>query len=90
MAVLKRDVMAGGPATEAAQLLQIEFPVGDSAVTVNQIQIINAFPGVENATATPVLQLLLTCPAAVFDQAGPEFAQFVASIAPLPSESPTK
>jgi hypothetical protein len=83
--VLKRDVMTGESATEAAQLLEIEYPVADSTVTVNQIQIINVFPGAQDRGATAVLQLLLTCPAAVFDQAGREFTQIVATISALPT-----
>jgi hypothetical protein len=86
VAVLKRDVMAGDPASEAAQVLQIEFPVGDSSLTVNQIQILNAFPDAVDPTVTAVLQLMLTCPAALFAQAGPEFTRFVASIAAGQSE----
>ena len=85
--VLKRDVAARGPAPEAAQLLQIEYPVGDATVTVNQIQIINAFPGEHDPAATAVLQLLMTCPTEVFGQAGPEFTRFVGSISPLSTES---
>ncbi|BBZ10616.1 hypothetical protein MBRA_08110 [Mycobacterium branderi] len=80
--VLKHDVMPADSATEAAQLLQIEYPAGESTVTLKQIQIINAFPAVEDPDAVAVLQLVMTCPADVFDQAGPEFSQFVTSISP--------
>jgi hypothetical protein len=82
--------MSGGAATEVAQLLQIEFPVGGSTVTVNQIQLLNVFPGVQDPGATAVLQLLLTCPAAVFDQAGREFTQIVATISALQTHGPAQ
>ena len=41
--VLKRDVMAEGPARQAAQLLQIEYPVGESTTTLRQIRIVTRF-----------------------------------------------
>lgn len=85
--VLQRDVMTAGAATEAAQLLQVEYPLGDKTLTLNQIQIINAVPGSQDAAATAVLQLLMTCPTEIFEQAGPEFTRFVATIEPLPTES---
>jgi hypothetical protein len=78
--VLKHDVMPEESPTETAQLLQIEYPVGESTVTLKQIQIINAFSSVDDADAVALLQLVMTCPADIFDQAGPEFGQFVASI----------
>jgi hypothetical protein len=80
--VLKCDVLTDGPTRQAAQLLlQIEYPVVDSTITLRQIRIVNAFRGVDDPTAVAVLALVMTCPADVFDQAGPEFGQFVASIA---------
>jgi hypothetical protein len=85
--VLKRDVMTAGAATESAQLLQVEYPLGDKTLTLNQIQIINAVPGSQDLAATAVLQLLMTCPAALFEEAGPEFTRFVGTIKPLPTES---
>lgn len=88
--ILRRDVMTDGSVAEAAQLLQIEYPADGFTMRLNQIHIINAFPGATDAAATAVLQLLMTCPADVFDQAGPEFGQFVATISPLQSEPPTQ
>lgn len=88
--VLKRDVTTDGAATEAAQLLRIEYPADGFTMRLNQIHIVNAFPGVQDTAATAVLQLLMTCPTDVFDQAGPEFSQFVASISPLQSDAPTQ
>jgi hypothetical protein len=78
--LLNRNVTAGAAAPEAAQLLQIDYPAGESSVAVNQVQIINAFPDTQDPGAVAVLQLLMTCPADIFDQAGPEFRRFVASI----------
>jgi hypothetical protein len=83
--VLKRDVMADGPTRQAAQLLQIECPVGETTITLRQIRIVTAFHGTDDPAAVAVLALVMTCPADVFDQAGPEFGQFVASIAPAAS-----
>jgi hypothetical protein len=80
--VLKRDVMADDSATEAAQLLQIAYPAGESTLTLRQIQIISVFPGTNDGDAA-VLQLIMTCPDDVFDQAGPEFSAFVATITPV-------
>jgi hypothetical protein len=80
--VLKRDVMTTGPTRQAAQLLQIEYPVGETTITLRQIRIVNAFRGADDPTAVAVLALVMTCPADVFDQVGPEFGQFIASIAP--------
>jgi hypothetical protein len=85
--VLKRDVMTAGAATESAQLLQVEYPLGNKTLTLNQIQIINAVPGSQDVAATAVLQLLMTCPAELFEQAGPEFTRFVGTIEPLATES---
>jgi hypothetical protein len=82
--VLKRDVMPDGPTREAAHLLQIEYPVGASTATVRQIRIITAFRGAQDPTAVAVVQLVMTCPAEVFEHAGPQFASFMASIAPAP------
>jgi hypothetical protein len=81
--LLKHDVMASGSASQAAQLLQIEYPAGESTMTLKQIQIINAFPSTEDPSDVAVLQLLLTCPADVFNEAGPEFSEFVASVSPV-------
>src|SRR3954462_13357872 len=36
--VLKRDVITDGPARQAAQLLQIEYPAGGSTTTLRQIR----------------------------------------------------
>lgn len=85
--VLKRDVMTAGAATEAAQLLQLDYPLGDKTLTLNQIQLISATPGSGDAAATAVLQLLMTCPTELFEQAGPEFTRFVSTIKPLAAES---
>ena len=83
--VLKRDVMTDGPTRQAAQLLQIDYPVGETTITLRQIRIVTAFRGADDSAAVAVVQLVMTCPADVFDQAGPEFGQFVASIAPATS-----
>ncbi|BBY09072.1 hypothetical protein [Mycobacterium noviomagense] len=83
VSVLKHDVVASESASQAAQLLQIEYPAGEAAMTLKQIQIINAFPSTEDPSDVAVLQLLLTCPADVFDQAGPEFSEFVSTVSPV-------
>lgn len=83
VSVLKHDVMASRSASQAAQLLQIEYPAGESTMTLKQIQIINAFPSTEDPSGVAVLQLLLTCPSDVFDQAGPEFNGFLATVSPV-------
>jgi hypothetical protein len=89
--VLKRDVMTAGPTRQAAQLLQIEYPVGESIITLRQIRIVTAFRGTDDPTAVAMLALVMTCPAAIFDHAGREFGQFVASIAPAaPPEDATR
>lgn len=79
--VLKRDVLEEGRSPEVAQLLQIEYPAGGSTVTLKQIEIVNVFPGAADPAEVAVLRLMMTCPEEVFDDAGPEFSQFVAGIA---------
>jgi hypothetical protein len=80
--VLKRDVMTAGPARHAAHLLQIEYPVGQSATTLRQNRIFTVFPGADDPAEIAVVQLVMTCPAEVFDQAGRELGQFMDSIGP--------
>jgi hypothetical protein len=87
LTVLKNDIMMAGPTRQAAQLLQVEYPVGESTTTLRQIRIVNAFAGTEDPAAVAVVQLVMTCAAEVFDQAGREFGQFVASIAPAANTS---
>ena len=87
--VLRRDVTPDAPAPQAAHLLQIEYPHGESATTVRQIRIVTAFAGPENPADVAVLQLVMTCPVEVFDDAGREFGRFVASIAPAASTGAT-
>lgn len=80
--LLKQDVITDEPSPETAQLVQIEYPAGQSTITLKQIHILNAFQDTRDPDTRAVLQLLLTCPADVFDQAGPEFSHFVATISP--------
>ena len=80
--VLKRDASNAGAHPQAAQLLQIDYPTGESTVALNQIHLILAFADTTDVDAAAVLQLIMTCPTGVFDQAGPEFSQFVAMISP--------
>jgi hypothetical protein len=80
--VLKADVALDGPARQAAHLLQIEYPAGASTTTLRQIRIVKAFRGADDPAAAAVVELVMTCPAEVFDEVGPEFAVVLASIAP--------
>jgi hypothetical protein len=80
--VLKSDAMTNGPARQVAQLLQIEYPHGGSTATLRQIRILDAFRSLEDQSAAAVIQLVMTCPAELFEQAGPEFGRFMASLAP--------
>jgi hypothetical protein len=79
--VLKADVALDGPARQAAHLLQIEY-AGASTTTLRQIRIVNAFRGADDPAAVAVVELVMTCPAEVFNDVGPEFAAVLASIAP--------
>jgi hypothetical protein len=79
--VLKDELLGDAAAPEIAQLLQIDYPTGESTITVKQIRITNVFPSTENPNHKAVLRLVMTCPTEVFEMAGPEFGQFVASIA---------
>lgn len=76
--VLRREA-SEGPSAHAAQLLQIEYPAGGSTVPLKQIQILNVFPGIDPDTVA-ILEFVLTCPDEIFESAGREFTQFVASI----------
>jgi len=77
--VLKSDISA---ARMVAQLLQLDYTENGSTIPLKQIQIINALPSVDTQEAIAVLQMLLTCPVEVFDEAGPEFQQFMTTITP--------
>jgi hypothetical protein len=80
--ILKADVTPDGPTRQAAHLLQIEYPNGGSTTTLRQLRIITAFPGPGDSPAVAVVELVMTCPAQLFDQAGREFAAVLASIGP--------
>ncbi|WP_241473851.1 hypothetical protein [Mycolicibacterium neoaurum] len=90
--VLKNDTMGSGPTQEAAQLLEITYPVAGTAtpLTLKQVLITSTFPDTNDPESTAVLQLLLTCPADEFAHIGPEFQQFVTTIAPTPSTKPSR
>jgi hypothetical protein len=83
--VLKRDITTDGPARQAAHLLQIEYAAGHSTTPLRQIRIITAFGGADDPADVAVVRLVMTCPAEVFEAAGPEFGRFLASIAPATS-----
>lgn len=85
--VLKSDTMGSGTTQEAAQLLEIAYPVAGTStpLTLKQVLITSTIPDTNDPESAAVLQLLLTCPADEFAQIGPEFQQFVTTIAPTPS-----
>lgn len=82
VAILKNEVIGDAAAPEIAQLLQIEYPANGITIPVNQIRITNVFPSVQDPNLKAVLQIVMTCPTDVFETAGREFGEFVASIAP--------
>lgn len=89
--LLDRTVSNAPLTTQSAHLVEIDYPVADTAVTLKQVQITTVLASAEQQSGlAAVLNLVMTCPAELFNQAGPEFGTFIASIkaSPLPG-SPT-
>ncbi|MBU9767027.1 hypothetical protein FR943_24720 [Mycobacterium sp. TNTM28] len=80
--VMNHHVMTDGPAQEVGQVLRIGYLLDGLPTRLNQIQIISAYPGLGNKNSVAVIQLLMTCPTELFDQAKHEFRQFVGTIGP--------
>jgi hypothetical protein len=77
--VLSRE--AGGRAgPQAAQLLQIDYTLDEVAVTLKQVQILIVGRDTTDPALAGVIELIMTCPEELFEQAGPEFQELVASI----------
>jgi hypothetical protein len=87
--VERRDVLARGAASEVAQLLVVDYPVGEERMTLKQIQIVSAYRDDTHPGASAVIQMVLTCPDDVFESAGSEFARFLATFRPVPPEPVT-
>lgn len=80
--VLKSDSFNDGKESEFNQLLEFDFPTGESTVRLRQIRILMTVPSVNENEPTGVMQLQMTCPAEIFPVAGREFQRFVKTIAP--------
>jgi hypothetical protein len=80
--VVRRDNLSAGATAEVAQLVDVDYPLGDSSITLKQTQIITAYQDPHDATKFGVIQLVMTCPDTVFGEAGPEFAEFLTTIEP--------
>jgi len=84
VAVRSCDTGTAGAAAEYSQLLDIAYPVGESTLDLTQIRILLALPGAGPGDPAGVMQVVMTCPARIFDQAGREFQRFLATITPTP------
>ncbi|MBV9514354.1 MAG: hypothetical protein JO280_10000 [Mycobacteriaceae bacterium] len=78
--VVRRDDLSQGTTREVAQLLEVQYPHENSTVALKQTQIITAYSDQHDPPSFAVLQVVMTCPETVFDDAAPEFATFLTTI----------
>jgi hypothetical protein len=79
--VLASDAVCGVGMSEYNQLLQIAYPAGESMIQLRQVRILIEVTDPAGG-ASGVLQVIMTCPAKTFPEAGREFQRFVSTISP--------
>lgn len=82
VSVLASDAVGRGAMSEYNQLLQINYPAGESTIQLKQVRILIEFTN-PAGEASGILQVIMTCPADIFPEAGREFQRFVSTISPV-------
>jgi hypothetical protein len=85
--LIKRTVIESEHAPAVTQSLGAVVPIDGGTYDLRQAQAVQGLVDVDDPTKRVVVIYTLTCTFGQFDQVGPEFQQFMASVEVVPEES---